>query len=70
MKTNPNDPAFSVAPFDSNVTRTLTKREYLAAQAMQGLLNKIDMAEQGWRKDLVKEAKKIADSLIDELNKD
>lgn len=36
--TQPNDPAFPVSPSDYSAKHGLTKREYFAAMAMQGLL--------------------------------
>ena len=36
--TKPNDPAFPVSPSDYSAKHGLTKREYFAAMAMQGLL--------------------------------
>jgi hypothetical protein len=55
MKTHPNDSA-------SN----LTKREYFAAMALQGLLS--DSNSKGSYKQFVKDAVKMADALIEELN--
>ncbi len=36
--TKPNDPAFPVSPADYSAKHGLTKREYFAAMAMQGLI--------------------------------
>lgn len=70
--TNPNDCAY---PAD-NQTQTeggLTKREYFAAQAMQGLLAygiKLDVSRPSEKKMLISRAIACADELIDELNDD
>lgn len=45
----------------------LTKREYFAAMAMQGLLTRDDF--QGQSEDLAKRCLKHVDALINELNK-
>ena len=52
---------------DENVNKALTKREYFAAMAMQGMLggNRLDITAKAG----VKAAVKIADLLIKELNK-
>jgi hypothetical protein len=69
--TNPNDSAFSKSgfydPYNSYVSgeEGLTKREYFAAMAMQGILNSefLDI------KRFAKLAVEAADALIAELNK-
>jgi hypothetical protein len=69
-KTAPNDPAFPEVqelPQFNRHTYGLTKREYFAAMAMQGLLacpNNVNMAQ-----DIAKGAVIMADQLIIELNK-
>lgn len=76
MKTEPNQGAFaSMSEWDKQIG--LTKREYFAAMAMQGLLTRVpkrhdDEVELG-----ILEAKRIADEctimadfLIDALNKE
>ena len=68
MKTNPNDATFSNAcDVDGNPTLGygLTKREYFAAMAMQGLLAKSTAT-----KEMIAEmAVEHAEALINELNK-
>jgi hypothetical protein len=70
-ETNPNEPAFSKPAFyhpdgglDSPNTG-LTKREYFAAMALQGLLALGGVVYQS----PVKSAVEYADALIEELNK-
>jgi hypothetical protein len=70
--TNPNEPAFSKPAFyhpdgglDSPNTG-LTKREYFAAMALQGMLAKYGS---DYQVQIAKDAIYWADSLIDELNK-
>jgi len=91
MKTNGNDPAnptigWELTAHGDPVVITdqygLTKREYFAAMAMQGLLNnpniisalnKINSILSEKNKDkftVSRSAKIMADALIDELNKD
>ena len=73
-ETNPNEPAFSKPAFyhpdgglDSPNTG-LTKREYFAAMAMQGALaNK--SAHERTIEMITESAVKLADALIEELNK-
>lgn len=74
MKTNPNDPAFAT-PDNGTETMTtwqgqtgLTKREYFAAKAMQGILANPNLNK--YSKDtLVNIAVSHAESIIIELNK-
>lgn len=53
----------------------MTKQEYFAGLAMQGMLARIQfdpthgLRSQSWHNDLAIEACKIADTLIEELNK-
>lgn len=65
MKTNPNDAATGMQENDKyKFHRGLTKREYFAAMALNGLLsNNIDDGS-----DIVKSAVYYADSLIEKLN--
>lgn len=71
--TNGNDPAQPISgsllsrcgQFNENPFG-LTKREYFAAMAMQGLINKINVHEYN---DLAAYSVKAADALINELNK-
>ena len=64
MKTNPNDCAF---PFDLNkiIVGGLTKREYFAAMALQGMLSS-DHIQIG--KIAAINAIRYADDLINQLN--
>ena len=72
MATKPNDSAFA----KPNGEHELTKREYFAAMAMQGLLTRVPNRHNN-ETDLgilecariKKEAVVIADALIEELNK-
>jgi hypothetical protein len=74
MKTQANDPAFSRPAFHHEHTGTLhdaqdglTKREYFAAKAMQGLLTVIQHTDRPYN--VAKAAVMTADALIEELNK-
>jgi hypothetical protein len=73
-ETNPNEPAFSKPAFyhpdgglDSPNTG-LTKREYFAAKAMQGIIANKDGLDIKIER-IVESAVDIADALIEELNK-
>lgn len=68
MKTNPNDCAYPNEPYIESHARGLTKREYFAAMAMQGILANSEMGldTQTWIAD---EAILQADALIEQLNK-
>ena len=72
--TNPYDPAFTDHPISDQVWTGLTKREYFAAMAMQGLLSS-DIPESTGntpadrRSYLARTSIQIADALIAELNK-
>lgn len=71
--TNPSEPAFSKAAFYcteggiDSPQEGLSKREYFAAMAMQGLLSDADNC--GNLSDIVFDAVKMADMLIEQLNK-
>ncbi len=83
MTTEPNSPAFAKAAFyhpDGGIDHPqegLTKREYFAAIAMQGLLTRVPKRE-NYQVDLgILESQRIAaesvimaDKLIEELNKE
>ncbi len=60
--TEPNDPAF---PTNPDFTNGLTKREYFAAMALQGLLTRTEYNPGGTLIDAVI----LADKLIEQLNK-
>jgi hypothetical protein len=71
MKTNPNDPAYPVTygnGMAEKFTIGLTKREYFAAMAMQGLLHKCEHNKPMELHAI--QACKFSDSLIAELNKE
>jgi len=68
MKTNPNDLAYPVMA-QNHLHIGLTKREYFAAMAMQGIVSNhamIDTTNWEW---LSQESVKAADALINALNK-
>jgi len=71
MKTNPYDAAF-IRTTGSIATPTdgLTKLEYFAGLAMQGILANSKYYEENTNSELVKCAVNIAKALIDELNKE
>lgn len=71
MKTTPHDPAFPFEhPADFIMVNGLTKREYFAAMAMQGLLaNSHDAFIEKSFDILCEWSVSNADRLIDELNK-
>lgn len=70
MKTNPNDPSFSIdlelKDYQKFQMYGLTKREYFAAMAIQGMAYELDYDEEVYAKNAVK----LADALIEALNKD
>lgn len=63
--TQPNDPAFPVSPADYSAKHGLTKREYFAAMAMQGMLAN----GSGDSSAVCSVAMWHADALIEKLNK-
>jgi len=65
IKTNPDEPIQTIE-YSDNYSNGLTKREYFAAMALQGLLatNSTTTIEY-----YAIDAVRIADALIDELNK-
>jgi hypothetical protein len=66
MKTQANDPAFAQHP-DRHFDHGLTKREYFAAMALQGLL--VMAKDDDSMQFLARQSVKMADALIEELNK-
>lgn len=57
-----------IAPEHGPIMTGLSKREYFAALAMQGLSkNIIDVADRGW---VVRQSVQLADELIKELARD
>ena len=71
MKTEPNDLIGCAPATDENTfIPGLTKREYFAAMAMQGLcVSRPDRTYEGHYRHITKDALGIADSLIEALNK-
>ena len=71
MKIDPNEPAFGISavPGEHAAAHGLTKREYIAAKLMAGLLASPDYANSAW-KVMAEQAVAGADVLIRELNKD
>lgn len=67
MKTDPNTPAFACSD-EKYLQPGLTKREYFAAMAMQGLLSNARLGDT-CIKQYAKDAVLHADNLIEELNK-
>ena len=55
--------------YTEQYTIGLTKREYFAAMALQGLLAQYDMKEEGSMVYVCEDAVRLADNLIEELNK-
>lgn len=71
MKTNGDEPAFACIDNMAYLQQGLSKREYFAAMALQGLcVGKVhhDIMK-GQCVDIAQEANMIADALIEELNK-
>lgn len=73
MKTNPNDTAYPSAAIsnyeETNAVGGLTKREYFAAMAMQGILSNEGILIQEMMEINCSDAVKYADALIAELNR-
>lgn len=75
MKTNPDEPISTNAGtwnddnLRTHVGRGLTKREYFAAMAMQGLIANSKTTPELGRVEIVRHAVAHADALIEELNK-
>ena len=66
METDKNEPIVPHKEWANTPTYGLTKREYFAAKAMQGLCSDHEYKIS----DIAASAVKIADALINELNKD
>ena len=66
METKKNESAFPIIAEDYIIDGGLTKREYFAAMALQGLLADYESES---IEDYSKYAVKLADSLIEELSK-
>lgn len=70
---NPNDPAFPCKDVGNLLNPPelpgLTKREYFAALAMQGMLSNVQYSATVSWDELVEQAAKYADALIAELSK-
>lgn len=76
MKTNPNDSAFATQSVYDEMGQNqeqgsygLTKREYFAAMAMQGICANPTTEIKPYGKEIAVEAVLIADALIEQLNK-
>ena len=70
MSTKPNDNAFPFG-YAMGVEDGLTKREYIAAMAMQGMLANSELTNETFKERLVAAwSVDCADALIDELNKE
>lgn len=70
METKPNELAFASSPTnDSSGSDGLTKREYFAARAMQGLLSNSMYSYDVTTRSCSKLAVEQADALIAELNR-
>jgi hypothetical protein len=67
METKKNESAFPIIAEDYIIDGGLTKREYFAAMALQGLLT--DNESPNSREEFAGYAVKFADALIEELNK-
>lgn len=76
MKTNPNDSAFTGTEYDGNgvpiqFNKGLTKREYFAVMAMQGIISARHLVpNKGDMEYAASIAVIAADALIAELNKE
>jgi hypothetical protein len=64
METKPNEPIHTIEYNNNYISNGLTKREYFAAMALQGLLSNNNNYVYS-----VKSAVEFADDLIEELNK-
>jgi nitrogenase subunit NifH len=67
-ETNPNEPINMVEYNNNYISTGLTKREYFAAKAMQGIIANKDGLDIKIER-IVESAVDIADALIEELNK-
>lgn len=69
MKTNPDDPVpYNMTDADGNIHGGLTKREYFASLAMQGIISNISGVAD--TRLCSKLAIQLADDLIEQLNKE
>ena len=66
MRTNPDEPIQTIEYNNNYISNGLTKREYFAAMAMQGLLSDYESES---IEDYSKYAVQLADTLIEELSK-
>jgi nitrogenase subunit NifH len=67
-ETNPNEPINMVEYNNNYISTGLTKREYFAAKAIQGIIANKDGLDIKIER-IVESAVDIADALIEELNK-
>lgn len=68
METNPNEPTFPIISGNHVIGVGLTKREYFAAMAMQGIITNKDGLDIKIER-IAESAVDMADTLIEELNK-
>jgi hypothetical protein len=66
MRTNPDEPIQTIEYNNNYISNGLTKREYFAAMALQGLLSDYEAIS---IQDYSKYAVQLADTLIEELSK-
>ena len=66
METKPNEPIHTIEYNNNYISNGLTKREYFAAMALQGLLADRKL---GSIQEHAEYAVKLADALIEELSK-
>jgi hypothetical protein len=66
MEVKPNEPIHTIEYNNNYISYGLTKREYFAAMAMQGLLSDYESES---IEDYSKYAVQLADTLIEELSK-
>jgi hypothetical protein len=66
MKTNPNEPIHTIEYNNNYISNGLTKREYFAVMALQGLLADRKL---GSIQEHAEYAVKLAEALIEELSK-
>jgi len=68
MKTNPNEPIHTIEYNNNYISNGLTKREYFAVMALQGIISNKDGLDIKIER-IVESAVDTADALIEELNK-
>ena len=68
VKTKPNEPIHTIEYNNNYISNGLTKREYFAAMAMQGIITNKDGLDIKIER-IAESAVDMADTLIEELNK-